>query len=189
MDVEIRDGREGDAARVEEMATDTWPDRAVGDYVGDAYPRWVAEAESRDDRRVLVAERDGEVVGVIRGCLLSEGEGWASSLRVAREARGEGVGAALTRATLDWLREAGATVCRNLVFGWNAPSLSLSRATGFEPVTEFRFVTLTPTSTVTSNWRSSTTPGRRRRSGSRPLPTTTSTGWRSTPARRGRSRS
>lgn len=143
MDLEIRDGREGDAARVGEIATDTWPDRGVEDYVGDAYPRWVAAAD-RDDRRVLVAERAGEVVAVMRGLLLSDDEGWASGLRVAHEARGEGVGARLTRETLSWLREAGATVCRNLVHGWNAPSLALSRATGFEPVTAFRFVEPTP---------------------------------------------
>ncbi|MFB6169218.1 MAG: N-acetyltransferase family protein [Haloferacaceae archaeon] len=144
MDVAIRDGRERDAARVREIATDTWPDRAVEDYVGGAYPRWVTEAESRDDRRVLVADRDGEVVAVMRGLLLSDDEGWASGLRVAREARGAGVGKRLTRETLDWLRGSGATVCRNLVHGWNAPSLALSRATGFEPLTAFRFAEPTP---------------------------------------------
>lgn len=144
MDVAVRDGREDDAERVAEIATDTWPDRTIDDYVGDAYPQWVAEAEHRDDRRVLVAERAGEVVAVMRGLLLSADEGWASGLRVAPEARGEGVGARLTRETLAWLREAGAAVCRNLVHGWNAPSLSLSRATGFEPLTAFRFVEPTP---------------------------------------------
>ena len=144
MDLAIRDGRDDDAARVATLTADTWPDREAGDYVGDAYPRWVREAADRADRRVLVGERDGTVVAVVRGGLLSETEGWASGLRVAPAARGEGVGARLTRATLDWLRSAGATVCRNLVFGWNAPSLALSRSTGFEPLTEFRFVTLTP---------------------------------------------
>ena len=140
MDLSVRDGRAADAARVAEMATDTWPDRDAGDYVGDVYPRWVREAAESDDRRVLVAERDDEVVAVMRGCLLSETEGWAAGLRVAPAARGAGVGSRLTRATLDWLRSAGAAVCRNLVFGWNAPSLALSRATGFAPLTEFRFV-------------------------------------------------
>lgn len=144
MGLAIRDGREEDAARVATLTTDTWPDREVDDYVGDAYPRWVREAADRADRRVLVGERNGEVVAVVRGCLLSETEGWASGLRVAPAARGEGVGARLTRAALDWLQSAGATVCRNLVFGWNAPSLALSRATGFDPVTEFRFVTVAP---------------------------------------------
>lgn len=144
MDVAVRDGREGDAERVAGIATDTWPNRNEGDYVGDAYPRWVAEAAGRDDRRVLVGERAGEVVAVMRGLLLSAHEGWAAGLRVATDARGEGVGARLTRATLAWLREAGAAVCRNLVHGWNAPSLSLSRATGFEPLTAFRFVEPAP---------------------------------------------
>jgi GNAT superfamily N-acetyltransferase len=148
VDLTVRDGREGDAARVREVATDTWPDHAVGDYVGDAYPRWVREAEGRDDRRVLVAEAGGDVVAAMRGCLLSDWEGWAAGLRVARERRGEGVGERLTRATLSWLRAAGAAVCRNLVHGWNAPSLGLSRATGFDPVTEFRFAEPTPDADV-----------------------------------------
>lgn len=144
MDLTVRDGRAADAGRVEELATDTWPDRDAGDYVGDVYPRWVREAAESDDRRVLVADRDGEVVAVMRGCLLTPTEGWAAGLRVAPAARGAGVGSRLTRATLGWLRDAGATVCRNLVFGWNAPSLALSRATGFDPLTEFRFVEPTP---------------------------------------------
>ncbi len=52
--------------------------------------------------------------------------------------------ARLTRATLDWLRSTGGTVCRNCVFGWDTPSLTLSRSTGFEPLTESQSVTLTP---------------------------------------------
>jgi GNAT superfamily N-acetyltransferase len=144
----VRDGEAGDAARVRDLAADTWPDRAVGDYVGDAYPRWVREAADRDDRRVLVAASDGEAVAVMRGCLLSEWEGWAAGLRVVHDHRGEGVGERLTRATLSWLRDAGAAVCRNLVHGWNAPSLGLSRATGFDPVTEFRFAEPTPDADV-----------------------------------------
>lgn len=144
MDLTIRDGRPGDADRVAALATDTWPDRAVGDYVGDAYPRWVAEATGRDDRRVFVAEAGSEVVATMRGCLLSGDEGWAAGLRVAADHRGEGVGKRLVRETLSWLRSAGATVCRNIVHAWNAPSLSLSRAAGFAPLTAFRFVEPTP---------------------------------------------
>jgi len=140
----LRDGRADDADRVRAFTADTWPERDEDDYVGDVYPRWVDEATDSADRRVLVAERGGAVVGVMRGCLLSPDEGWAGGLRVAHEARGEGVGARLTRATLDWLRETGATVCRNIVHAWNAPSLALSRAAGFAPLTAFRFVEPTP---------------------------------------------
>ena len=159
MDLTVRDGREGDAARVREIATDTWPGRDAGDYVVGAYPRWVREASERDDRRVLVAEGDGEVVAMMRGLLLTGDEGWTSGLRVAAGARGAGVGARLARETLAWLRESGAAVCRNLVHGWNAPSLSLSRATGFEPLTAFRFVEPSPDRDASPDLRVGDDPG------------------------------
>ena len=79
------------------------------------------------------------VVGCIQGVLLSEWEAWGQGIRVDPVARGFGVGSALSTAALEWAREAGATVCRNMVFSWNIAGLGQSRAVGFEPATEFRF--------------------------------------------------
>jgi ribosomal protein S18 acetylase RimI-like enzyme len=87
---------------------------------------------------------DGTVVGVARGALLTPHEAWGSGLRVDPDHHDEGVGTRLTRAVLSWARERGAATCRNIVFSWNAPSLGLSRRTGFEPCTSFRFVAVDP---------------------------------------------
>jgi GNAT superfamily N-acetyltransferase len=79
------------------------------------------------------------VVGCIQGVLLTEWEAWGQGIRVDPAARGFGVGTALSTAALDWARDRGATVCRNMVFSWNVAGLGQSRAVGFEPATEFRF--------------------------------------------------
>jgi GNAT superfamily N-acetyltransferase len=108
----------------------------------------IAESDDREAGDTLVegdgtgAAASGEqeaVVGCIQGALLTEWEAWGQGIRVDPAARGFGVGTALSTAALDWARDRGATVCRNMVFSWNAAGLGQSRAVGFEPSTEFRF--------------------------------------------------
>lgn len=136
--VTIRRARRDDADAVAAFTADTWPERG-DDYVADVFAEWVAAGG--DDRRTFVAaDADDEAVGLVQGALLSEYEAWVQGLRVAREARGGGVGAALLEAGLDWAREQGASVARCMVFSWNVMGLGGSRAVGFEPATEFRWV-------------------------------------------------
>lgn len=137
MDLTVRRAREDDADAVAALTRDTWPVRDVDDYLADVFDEWVASDGA--DQRTLVAEIDGDVAGVIQGVLLSDYEAWAQGLRVAPARRGEGVGRRLTEATFAWARTAGASVVRNLVFSWNAPSLGLSRRAGFEPRAAFRW--------------------------------------------------
>lgn len=128
------------------------PDR--GTFVATLPPAAVEGSEAvaeRDDRTEgdTLVEGDGAgaaapgepeaVVGCIQGVLLSEWEAWGQGIRVDPAARGFGVGTALSTAALDWARDRGATVCRNMVFSWNVAGLGQSRAVGFEPATEFRF--------------------------------------------------
>ncbi|MFB6170301.1 MAG: N-acetyltransferase family protein [Haloarculaceae archaeon] len=120
----------------------TWPDRDVADYLPEAFPRWVASDDER--QRTFVAEREGTVVGLVQGALLTAHEGWAQGIRVAPTARGAGVGTALTEAVFEWARERGRSVVRNLVFGWNAAGMAQSRRVGFEPCASLRWVTLDP---------------------------------------------
>ncbi|WP_303655202.1 GNAT family N-acetyltransferase [Halorubrum sp. Boch-26] len=138
-----------------EWAESDDPDR--GTFVATLPPEAVEGAEASgtgedsDDREPgdtlvegdgagAVAEGEPEaVVGCIQGVLLTEWEAWGQGIRVDPAARGFGVGTALSTAALDWARERGATVCRNMVFSWNVAGLGQSRAVGFEPATEFRF--------------------------------------------------
>ncbi|WP_418286527.1 GNAT family N-acetyltransferase [Halorubrum sp. DTA46] len=166
--VVVRAARPADADAVAAFTRDTWGDRHA-DYIPRVFPEWAASddpdrgtfvatlppeavdvdgLDEREDGDTLVggdgagAADPGEpeaVVGCVQGALLSEWEAWAQGIRVDPAARGFGVGTALSTAALDWARERGATVCRNMVFSWNVMGLGQSRAVGFEPATEFRF--------------------------------------------------
>jgi len=137
-------------------------DSDSGTFVATLSPAAVAESDAvagRDDRDPgdTLVEGDGAgaaapgepeaVVGCIQGVLLTEWEAWGQGIRVDPAARGAGVGTALSEAALDWARDRGAAVCRNMVFSWNVMGLGQSRAVGFEPATEFRFAEPEPTET------------------------------------------
>lgn len=167
--VTIRDAREADADAVAAFTGDTWGDRHE-DYIPRVFPEWARTDD--DEQRTLVATVTPEattggdvdpnvlvagdgtgaaaagepeaVVGCVQGVLLSEWEAWAQGIRVTPDVRGLGVGTRLTEATLEWARSAGAAVCRNMVFSWNAAGLGQSRAAGFDPAAEFRFARPTP---------------------------------------------
>lgn len=161
--VVVREARPDDADAVAAFTQDTWGERHE-DYIPRVFPEW---AESDDpDRGTFVAtlppkaiaghdavretgDREA-VVGCIQGALLTEWEAWGQGIRVDPAARGFGVGTALSNAALDWAREHGATVCRNMVFSWNIAGLGQSRAVGFEPATEFRFAEPDPDAATTT---------------------------------------
>ncbi|WP_459193342.1 GNAT family N-acetyltransferase [Halosimplex sp. J119] len=136
--MEIRQARADDHDDVAAFTSDTWSDRREqGDYLADVFLEWVENDGPR--QRTVVAEDDGSVIGVCQGVMLSDHEAWAQGMRVADEARGRGVAAALNGACFDWARERGAAVCRNMVFSWNAAGLGTSRGVGYDPATEFRW--------------------------------------------------
>lgn len=166
--VVVREARPADADAVAAFTGDTWGERHE-DYIPRVFADWAesddpdrgtfvatlpaeaVDAAGLDGREAddTLAEGDGTgaaaagepeaVVGCIQAVSLSEWEAWGQGIRVDPAARGHGVGTALSEAALDWGRERGATVCRNMVFSWNVMGLGQSRAVGFEPETEFRF--------------------------------------------------
>lgn len=133
----LRPARPDDADAVAAFTGDTWPDEPVEDYLPDVFETWAASDDSGD--RTLVAVVDGTVVGLCHAVLCTPEEGWLEGIRVHPDHRGAGHGRALTDALLTWCRECGTTVARNLVFDWNEAGLAQSRATGFAPVTTFRW--------------------------------------------------
>jgi GNAT superfamily N-acetyltransferase len=85
---------------------------------------------------VIVAERAGEVVGMVTGQLVaSTAEGALSALVedmiVDAPARGAGIGAALLRAIEAWARERGATRLQLLADRENAPALGFYARMGW----------------------------------------------------------
>lgn len=144
--VTVRQARADDADAVAAFTSDTWSERGVGDYLADVFPRWV-ETDG-PTQRTFVVDVDGTAVGTLQCVLLSDREAWAQGMRIDPAHRGEGLSMRLSRAAFRWARQQGATVCRNMVFSWNVAGLGQSRATGFDPETEFRFATPTPEETA-----------------------------------------
>lgn len=136
-EVRIRPAETDDRADVVAFTQDTWPELG-GDYIPRVFDEWIDT--DGNGQRTLVAELDGRAVGICQGVLLSEHEAWAQGMRVDPETRGRAISTKLTHAVFEWARERGATVCRNMVFSWNAAGLGQSRSTGFDPLTEFRWI-------------------------------------------------
>jgi len=135
---EVRGARPGDYEAVVAFTENTWPERD-GDYIPRVYEEWM-ETEGEGQRTLVLDPVDESGLGgIVQGVLLSGHEAWAQAMRVNPDYRGLGVSPALSRALFDWAAEAGASVCRNMVFSWNEAGLGHSRSVGFDPVTEFRW--------------------------------------------------
>lgn len=133
----IRRATPDDYEAVVEMTSDIWPDRG-GDYLPEVYHEWL-EDDGETGRRTFLAEIDGEAAGIVQAVLLSPDEAWFQSMRVSSRFRRRGVSQRLNEELFAWARERGATVGRVMIFSWNAASFAAARASGFEPLTEFRF--------------------------------------------------
>lgn len=138
--VAVRPARHDDREAIVAFTNDTWAD--AGDYVPDAFERWVDT--DGPAQRTLVATLEGRPVGLCQGVLLSEHEAWAQGMRVDPDVRGREIGTRLAEATFEWAAGRGATVCRNMVFSWNAAGLGQSRALGFDPLAAFRWLEPSP---------------------------------------------
>lgn len=127
MDTVIRTARDADVGTIAEWTRDTF---AWGDYISDALPDWMA----RDDAVVLVAERDGEVIGVSSSRMLSGTEAWAQGTRIHPDHRRQGVGMTLAPALEEWASGRGARVMRSMVEDWNQAARSQSLKLGYREV-------------------------------------------------------
>jgi GNAT superfamily N-acetyltransferase len=134
MDVTTRPAIHDDYDAVAAFTRGTFPGIG-GDYVPRIYHDWI----EGEDRLTLVAEVEGEVVGIAQFVLLSEWEAWGQGLRVHPDYRGQSVALTLAHDLFGWAREQGATVARVMVFSWNEAGLGNARAVGYDPVTEFRW--------------------------------------------------
>ncbi|MGQ3411701.1 GNAT family N-acetyltransferase [Natrinema sp. LN54] len=135
--VEIRRATHDDYEAVVDFTRDIWPERG-GDYIPRIYHDWL-EDEPGQGKKTFLAEVDGEAAGIVQGVMLTDDEAWFQSMRVAADYRRQGVSHRLNEATFEWARERGATVGRVMIFSWNAASFGAARASGYEPITEFRF--------------------------------------------------
>jgi GNAT superfamily N-acetyltransferase len=134
----IRQARPDDEADIVSFTENTWSDRDVGDYIPEVYQDWIAA--DGPTQRTLVTEVDGAAVGICQARLVGEEEGWLGGIRVHPDHRREGHGRAMTGALFEWCRDNGATVARNLIYGWNDAAMAQARSVGFEPGAVCRLV-------------------------------------------------
>lgn len=124
----IRPARITDQDAIAEFTADTFH---WGDYVGDAFPRWLDD----DDGIVMVAtdERD-RAVAVGRGALLSPTEAWLQGTRVREDQRRRGIASALVEAIVGWGEAQGALVSRLAIENWNTAAQRQVESIGFRHV-------------------------------------------------------
>ena len=137
-EIEYRPATDADYDAVVEFTEQTWSDLdvEVADYLPDVYHEWI----DGENRRTIVADAGDAIAGIAQVVMLSDWEGWAQGMRVNPAFRGEGIGREINDRLFSWAREQGAAVVRNMVFSWNQAGLGQSRALGYEPVTEFRWL-------------------------------------------------
>jgi ribosomal protein S18 acetylase RimI-like enzyme len=125
-DVEIRVATEADFERVLEL----WAAARSAYATTEDTPEAIAVLRSRDDGSLLVAERDGRVVGT----LIAAFDGWRGGmyrLTVDPDDRRRGIGAALIRAGEARLREAGAARISVLVGIGDEVAIAAWEAAGY----------------------------------------------------------
>ncbi|SDK08547.1 L-amino acid N-acyltransferase YncA [Halovenus aranensis] len=136
---EIREATHDDYEGVAAIAAQTWDG---DDYLTDVYHDWL----DGEQRHTLVGTVGDDVAGIAQIVMLSPHEAWGQGLRTAPAHRGKGISEAITYELFDWAREQGAVVSRAMVYSWNQAGLGQSRSTGYEPVTEFRWIRPEPMS-------------------------------------------
>lgn len=124
--VVIRRGRREDETYIRQFTRHTF---AWGDYVGDAFAKWLDEPGE-----VLVAEFAGRPVGVTHVVYLSPDEAWFEGIRVHPEFRRKGIGVLLSRASIETSRARGCRVARCVIDSENTASCQLARRLGFQLV-------------------------------------------------------
>lgn len=103
------------------------------DYLPSVWHSWLRDAAGY----LMVAERDGRVVGLHHIALHDESTAWMEGMRVAEEARGTRVAGALLDRGLEWAREAGCTVARLSTASINPASGRVPERAGMRVVETF----------------------------------------------------
>jgi GNAT superfamily N-acetyltransferase len=113
---------------------------APGPSIEEGYGWFLGSQLGEADTLVLVAERDGEVLGYVFAGLepqswkeLRDPAGFIHDLLVVDEARGQGVGARLLEEAASWLEAQGAPRVMLWTAQANEPAQALFRKLGFRP--------------------------------------------------------
>jgi len=120
-----------DKAPILAFCQHTWDDEA--DYIPDVWDVWFADPTGH----ILVADINGQPVGMTRLVQLSATEGWWEGLRVDRAFRRQGIGHQLTQAALALGHSLGLSTLRTCVSVTNAQMHPFMQHQGFSPLGDY----------------------------------------------------
>lgn len=143
MTVVVRRATPGDLSGVLDVFLDCWrgsyrgilPDAVIDQMTDERADALWQRVLTASDGVVLVAEREGVLIGVTRYALPDApgGDGAVHSLYVSPRGQGGGVGRLLLDAASAALRDAGAPAVTLWVFAANTPSIGFYEAQGWRP--------------------------------------------------------
>lgn len=133
-----------DRSAIIEFCKHTWDHEA--DYIKDILDRWMQDPSGQ----ILVADSEGQAVGMTRIAKLSETEGWWEGLRVARPYRGQGIAHSLANATLEQAKTLGLSTVRTCVNVYNVRMNSLIQRWGYTPLNQHTVYRADATSSIAS---------------------------------------
>ncbi len=133
--LDVRDARPEDREAVFAFCARTWGDD--GDYIPSVWDSWLADTSGA----VLVGVMDGRPVALSRVNMVTPDEAWIEGVRVAPEARQQGVGGAIVSRSLVRARELGAVVARMFTGSTNVASQRLFARFGFTRIAELAWYT------------------------------------------------
>lgn len=132
-ELEVRDARDEDRDAVLAFCARTFGDE--GDYIGDMWDEWLADSRGA----LLVGEVDGQPIALSHVRMTAPDEAWIEGVRVASEARRQGVARVMISRSLVRSREFGASVARMFTGATNVASQRLFEGFGFRKVAELAY--------------------------------------------------
>ena len=132
-ELEVREARDEDRDAVLAFCSRTFGDE--GDYIGDMWDEWLADARGA----LLVGVVDGRPIALSHVRMTAPDEAWIEGVRVAAEARRQGVARVMVSRSLVRSRELGASVARMFTGATNVASQRLFESFGFRKVAELAY--------------------------------------------------
>jgi GNAT superfamily N-acetyltransferase len=131
------------------MASDTAAMLAItrGVWEGHDYVPYVWDSWLSDPRGYLsVAEIENTVVGLMHVTVQDDGTAWAEGIRVRDDVQARGIGEAMLRDGIAWVRAAGLSRLRLSTYGANPASNGLAQKAGLAEVARLRALSCSATS-------------------------------------------
>jgi len=131
--LKLRDARNADKKVVLDFCRNTWP--GYGDFIPQVWDRWIRQRRGR----FIVAELEGQPVGIAKITDFGYGEIWLEGLRVDPRHRRKGIARAINREVLRTLKLIKPRVVRFCTAQSNRASRKIGSQYGFSVIARFRY--------------------------------------------------